>query len=356
MRGQRRPAPISLIGLGLGIVSATLWSKGVQANAAEQDYTGFRLQLDNDLFAQGGGSDRDYTGGLALTISGRSARDSVLSLDQPLKWLDQLTIGEGEIGGIVRTARQLGVMVFTPQDINQTAPQFNDRPYASLVFAANGRLRVDPDKTSAWFTSFTVGVLGLPVAEKLHNAVHDVVGSLRPRGYDNQISAGGEPTARYTVARQKLWMSAPTSTLDVKTTVQASVGYLTETSAAISIRAGRFSTPWWSFNPELTDYLAAPAPIAEGSSRGSSDKFFFAGARVKARAYNAFLQGQFRHSDVRHNSSNVEPFIAEAWMGFTSQVGKAELSYTLNYQTREVRNGPAARDYAWGAVQIAFRF
>jgi hypothetical protein len=59
---------------------------------------------------------------------------------------------------------------------------------------------------------------------------------------------------------------------------------------------------------------------------------------------------------VRHSSSNVEPLVAEAWVGFTSQVGKADLSYTLNYQTREVRTGPAARDYAWGAVQIAFRF
>jgi len=355
MRGHRQSPSVSLIALSFGVVSATLWSKGAGANTAEQEYTGVRLQLDNDLFAQGGRSDRDYTGGLAVTISGRSAQESVLSLDPLLRSLDRLTIGAGESGSIVRTARQLGVMAFTPQDITQAAPQLNDRPYASLLFVANGRLRVDPDKTSAWFTSFSVGVLGLPGAEQLQNAIHDIVGSERARGYDNQISAGGEPTARYTVARQKLWMSTATSRLDIKTTVQASVGYLTETSAAISIRAGRFSTPWWSFNPELADYLAAPAPIAEGSA-ARSDKFFFAGARVKARAYNVFLQGQFRHSEVRHSSSNVEPLIAEAWVGFTSQVGKADLSYTLNYQTREVRSGPAARDYAWGAVQIAFRF
>lgn len=355
MRGQRRAPAVSLSALSFGVASVTLWGPGAWANTNEADYTGFRLQIDNDLFAKGGARDRDYTGGLAITISGNSAKESLLSLDPALRALDRLTLGENENGGIERTARQLGIIVFTPQNIDTTAPQFDDRPYASLVFLANGRLQVDADKTGAWFTSFTVGALGLPVAATLHNAVHDAVGSVRPRGYDNQISAGGEPTARYTVARQKLWMSTPTSTLDVKTTVQASVGFLTETSAAISIRAGRFSTPWWSFNPELTDYLAAPAPIAEGS-RARADKFFFAGARVKARAYNAFLQGQFRHSEVRHSSSNVEPLVAEAWMGFTSQVGKTEFSYTLNYQTREVREGPAARDYAWGAVQIAFRF
>jgi hypothetical protein len=346
---------VPLIAFGLALLSGTFAAQQVRADIAERDYTGFRLQLDNDLFARGGARDRDYTGGLAVTISGRSAQESRLSLDPALQSLDKLFIGERSNNSIERTARQLGVMVFTPKNTELTRAQPDDRPYASLVFIANGRIRVDPDKTSAWFTSFTIGALGLPVAETLHNAVHDAVGSIRPRGYDNQISAGGEPTARYNVARQKLWMSAPTSTLDVKTTVQASVGYLTETSASISVRAGRFSTPWWSFNPELTDYLAAPAPIAEGS-RARSDMFFFAGARVKARAYNAFLQGQFRHSEVRHSANEVEPLIAEAWVGFTSQVGQTQLSYTLNYQTAEVRSGPASRDYIWGALQISHRF
>jgi hypothetical protein len=340
------------------VLLATTWVSNVWAGtqSAEREYTGFRLQLDNDLFARGGARDRDYTGGLAVTLSGRSAQDSLLSLDPALLALDKLFTADNQDDVIERHARQLGVMVFTPKDTLLKRAQPEDRPYASLVFVANGRLRVAPDRTSAWFSSFSVGALGLPVAERLHGAVHDIVGSPAPRGYDHQISAGGEPTARYTLARQKLWVSAPTSTLDVKTTVQASVGFLTETSAAISIRVGRFSTPWWSFNPELTDYLAAPAPVAEGNP-SRSDLFFFAGARIKARAYNAFLQGQFRHSDVRYSANEVEPLVAEAWFGVTSQViGQTQLSYTINYQTAEVRHGQAARDYLWGAVQISHRF
>jgi hypothetical protein len=247
-------------------------------------------------------------------------------------------------------------MVFTPSDTLQARAQPEDRPYASLFFIANGRLRVASDNRAAWFSSFSIGALGLPVSEQLHGAVHEVVGSARPRGYSHQISAGGEPTARYTLARQRLWMSAPSSTLDVKTTLQASAGYLTETSAAISVRIGRFSTPWWSFNPELTDYIPAPTPLIEGD-RSAADFFFFAGARIKARAYNVFLQGQFRHSDVRLKSTEVEPLVAEAWMGVTSQVfGKTQMSYTLNFQSAEIRHGQAARDGLWGAVQISHRF
>jgi len=354
MRGTHRAQRVSFIALGLALLSTLLVSKDIHANAPERDYSGVRVQIDNDLFA-GSVRDRDYTGGLAVSLSGRSAQRSPVSLDPVLSALDS-AFTEDDTSSLVLHARQAGVMVFTPNDTLQARAQPEERPYASLLFIANGRLRVASDNRSAWFSSFSIGALGLSVSEQLHGAVHDVVGSERPRGYSHQISAGGEPTARYTLARQKLWMSAPSSTLDVKTTVQASVGYLTETSASISLRIGRFSTPWWSFNPELTDYLPAPTPMVEGA-RSRSDLFFFAGARIKARAYNVFLQGQFRHSDVRLSANEVEPLVAEAWMGVTSQVlGQTQMSYTLNFQTAEIRHGQAARDVLWGAVQISHRF
>lgn len=354
MKGVYWARRVPFIALGLTVLSTLLVSNATHANTAERDYTGLRVQIDNDLFARTG-RDRDYTGGLAVSVSGRAAQDGLGSLDPALSALDKVLGLEVQGASNVRHARQVGVMVFTPNDTLQSQEQPADRPYASLLFMANGRMQVANDNTSAIFSSFSVGALGLSLAESVHGAVHDIVGSERPRGYSHQISAGGELTARYTVAKQQLWISTPSSTFDLKTTVQASVGYLTETSAAISMRIGRFSTPWWGFNPELTDYLAAPAPIVEGN-RSRMDTFFYVGARIKARAYNAFLQGQFRHSDVRHGSDDVEPLIAEAWVGVTSQVGQTEVSYTLNYQTAEVRHGSAARDYVWGGVQISHRF
>jgi hypothetical protein len=182
-----------------------------------------------------------------------------------------------------------------------------------------------------------------------------LVGSERPLGYDHQISAGGEPTARYTLARQKLWIADPSGLDDVKTTVQGSVGFLTETSASISLRAGRFNSPWWGFAPELTDYMAGPVPSE--SYRGGREVYVFVGARVKARAYNAFLQGQFRHSDVRYSANEIEPLLAEAWIGVVTQLlDQTQLSYALHYQTAELRDGPAARDALWGAVQLTHAF
>ena len=331
----------------IGLFTSTMTNAQV-----EQDYTGVRLQVDNDLFA-GGERDRDYTGGVALTVSGAAARDSWLSLDPLLERVDDAVADVAY--DQVHHARQVGLMAFTPQDIAASEPLQDDRPYASLLFVSNGRVRVDADNRTAWSSSLTVGFLGLTLSEHLQSAIHDVVGSEKPEGYEHQISANGEPTARYSLARHSLWIANPNGTLDVKTTLQGSVGFLTETSAAVSMRIGRFATPWWSFTPELTDYIAAPTPAV--SNRGRPEMYFFVGARVKARAYNAFLQGQFRDSVVEYSYSELEPVLAEAWMGFVTQLmNQTQISYSINYQTAEIRNGAAARDALWGAVQLTHTF
>lgn len=324
----------------------------VRASAPEPQVSGVRIHVDNDLFA-GRELDRDYTGGMAITLSGTAARDAAVSLDPLLARLDDLS-DTGSVAN-VRHAQQIGLVAFTPGDIVTGEAQPNDRPYASLLFLSNGRVRVDADDRGAWSSSLTVGVLGLAISENLHNAVHEAVGSESPRGYDHQISAGGEPTARYMLARHKLLFADPSGRVDVKTTVQGSVGYLTEASAAISLRIGRFDTPWWSFAPELADYIAAPTPVE--SLRLQPELYFFAGACIRARAYNAFLQGQFRDSDVRYSFSETEPVVAEAWAGVVTQLfANTELSYALHYQTAELREGKAARDAIWGGVQLAHAF
>ena len=318
----------------------------------EQEISGVRLHIDNDLFA-GRNLDRDYTGGLAITLSGTAARDGLLSLDPVLTRIDELF--ESSPAASVRHARQIGLIAFTPSDIITDEAQQADRPYASLLFASNGRVRVDADDRGAWTSSLTVGFLGLHLSEALHDLVHEAVGSEKPQGYDHQISAGGEPTARYMLARHKLVYADPTGRIDVKTTVEGSVGFLTETSAAISMRIGSFDTPWWTFSPELADYIAAPTPVESlGAQR---EVYFFAGARVTARAYNAFLQGQFRHSDVRYSYDEIEPIVGHAWVGVMTQMfANTEVSYALHYQTAELRDGKAARDAFWGGVQLAHSF
>jgi hypothetical protein len=349
---QIQHAALAALAAAFALVGSRVHAQTADDPAVDGERGGVRLQLDNDLFA-GGERDRDYTGGFALTISGEEARNGLLSLDPLLATIDRLLPATADAR--IYHARQIGLMAFTPADTITSEVQPDDRPYASLLFVSNGRMRVDADDRGAWYSSLTIGFLGLSIAEDLHNTVHKLVGSEEPHGYDYQISKGGEPTAKYTVARQNLWIANPSGNFDVKTTVQGSVGYLTEASAAISMRIGRFDTPWWSFAPELSDYIAAPVPL---QSRGSQPElYFFAGARVTARAYNAFLQGQFRDSAVTYSYGETEPVVASAWIGVVTHIfEQTQLSYTLNYQTAELSEGKGARDALWGGVQLAHSF
>ena len=342
----------ALLGGGLALLSFGANAQDRRADAGDIDAA--RVQIDNDLFT-GSGRDRDYTGGFAVTVSGDAAREGLFSLDPVLAAIDGAT-SEPKGNATVHYARQLGLMAFTPGDTLASAPVAGDRPYASLIFVANGRMYADGQ--DAWSSNLSVGVLGLQAVSQVHNFVHDAMGTERPRGYDNQISAGGEPTARYSVARHRLWIADPSGALDVKTTVQGSIGYLTEASAAISMRVGRFNTSWWSFAPELTDYIAPPVPAESAGSRGGpGELFFFAGARIKARAYNAFLQGQFRDSAVTYSWDEIEPVVAQAWVGVVAQIfEQTQLSYTLNYQSGELREGEGAQSSLWGGVQLAHAF
>ena len=342
----------ALLALMLPMTRASAQDDAWQAWIPEREISSVRVHIDNDLFT-GRNLDRDYTGGLAITLSGTAARDGRLTFDPLLTRIDELF--ESAPAASVRHARQVGLVAFTPTDIVSDEAQQADRPYASLLFASNGRVRVDADNRGAWSSSLTVGLLGLQLSESLHNAVHRAVGSEEAQGYDHQISAGGEPTARYMLARHNLLYADPAGHVEVKTTVQGSVGLLTETSAAMSMRIGRLDTPWWSFASELVDYVAAPTPTESfGFER---EMYFFAGARVTARAYNAFLQGQFRHSDVRYSYDEIEPIVALAWIGILTQLfPNTELSYALYYQTAELRDGKAARGAYWGTVQLEHSF
>ena len=135
-----------------------------------------------------------------------------------------------------------------------------------------------------------------------------------------------------------------------------SIGYITEGSAALSWRWGRINTPWWAGSPDRVEYIAEPAPSTGGSvmNPGSRELYVWGGVKAHARFYNAFLQGQFRDSDVDYGYHDVRPLIGEAWLGVTAQiVGEYRLSWVMRYQTSELRPEPGDRSLVWGGLVLS---
>lgn len=322
---------------------------------------GWSIMIDNDLFAPRQG-DRDYTGGLAVTVNGAQTAGYWGSLDPLLAQIDRLTVSGGEGGrhSNVLHALQVGLISFTPEDLRATEVNAADRPYASLLFLTSARDYVAADERSSRYSELTLGALGLSLTSDFHDAIHEVVGSEAPRGYGHQISAGGEPAVRYVTGGSKLRgqrLALGSQLLETKSTWELSAGYLTEASYALSTRLGGISSPWWTFDPERVDYIARPAPLARTRVNASGELYVWAGMKLRLRAYNAFLQGQFRHSDHSFAAGELNHVIGEAWWGVTGQFsGGTQVSYAMRYQTAEIREGKGSRDPVWASLTVSHTF
>lgn len=309
--------------------------------------------FDNDVLVPGS-RDQDYTYGLNLTFVGQKVEDQWASLHVPLGWLDQRLGLDRRIGQAIESNKiEYGLFGFTPEEISRAEPARGDRPYAGLVYVSSTRERYRPEQQVSWQTTLTLGILGLDVVGEIQEWVHSNTDSDQPRGWNNQISEGGELTARYNIARQRL-LYKNDSGLEIKSTLQGSVGYITEASWSLSLRAGKIHTPWVSFNPEMTSYGEKSIP---GNIGGVSEHYFWTGISLKARAYNAFLQGQFRDSAISYDSDELNHGIVEAWIGYTVAMDEGySFTYSIRGHTSELKRGVGDRDVLWGGVLITKTF
>jgi len=325
----------------------------------EKDLSAWAFYIDNDLLSPAS-EDRDYTGGFSLTLSGAKAKEYPFSINPLLNTINQW-FGWDNSHATRLHSIEIGANAFTPEDIIAEEPLPDDRPYASLVYLSNSQQQVTPEKRHSLMTTLSLGVLGLDIVDSFQNSLHDAFGSDPANGWNNQISQGGEPTFRYSVASQNLRLAKYKESgvgYEVHTAVKGSVGYLTNLSWGVSGRWGKIHTPWWTFNPQVNEYAEKSAPLARGKGFYNDKEFYlWAGANVHLRLYNALLQGQFRDSAVTYNQDELRPVVAEGWLGVTKELGNGyRFSYLLRGQSEEIKRGPASRSSFWGGIIFSKSF
>lgn len=347
--------------VGLALAAATL----LPATAAGDEPgplvpepwdTGWAFYVDNDALLIG--RDQQYTGGFALTLSGRRAAEYRWSLDPVLGRLNAWS-GMGALGAeaphLQHHGMHIGVAGFTPEDIGETAPIGDDRPYASLLFLSNTRQRVLPRRRVAYQSSLIVGLLGTNVVRQIQNSIHTSFGDrTEARGWDHQISDGGEPTATYVAARYETiaWHQRPgAGDYQVQTSLGATAGFATQAGAGISARWGRFSTPWWAFVPDYAEYISLGTPISGHVAAGIGDELFvWGGLNLRYSFYNALLEGQFRDSEVTYDRDELRSELAEASLGLTVGIGEGTyVTLAVRARTPELRDADAALP-VWGSL------
>lgn len=355
-----RSLPRSLPTLAL---CALAWLPGAGMAEAD-DTTGLSrlIQIDDDFLALMQ-HDRDYTAGLYWTFEDEAPVPRALPLSRSLDRIDALTGFAGAGAGAASETRafEVGLRLFTPRVLEAEGAMPGDRPYASLAYVTSSRLTVEANGNTAFQSSLTLGLLGLPIVGALHRDLHRLIGSPLPNGYAHQISDGGEPTFRYAVSRHHRLAGGTLGErpYSVRYGVGASLGFISEVSAELIFRSGPLRTPWWGTPPMAADYAGQPAMARrpEPGLASSPGLIVEAGIASRLRLYNAFVQGQFRDSDVTFSSGELKHGLFEGWVGFGFRLASGlELGYTIRRQSREIAHGAGARAFTWANVSIARRF
>ncbi len=308
--------------------------------------------FDNDVLVPGN-RDQDYTYGINLSISGNKAKSHWFSMHYPLTQINQ-SIGAGKSVVTQHESKiEYGLLGFTPENIQNPYADYNDRPYASLLYVSSSTETYDFARNISWNSSLTIGLLGLGFVGELQKQVHEATDGEQPRGWDNQISEGGELTAKLNIARQSLLFQNDHGA-EIKSTYQASIGYLTEVSWSISGRIGKIHTPWASFTPERVNYGEQSAKTKQTRI---TERYLWAGLALKGRAYNAFLQGQFKHSEVEYDSNDLNHGIIEGWLGYTVALTNGyRFTYALRGHSSEIKSGTGDRNVVWGGINVSKAF
>jgi hypothetical protein len=335
------------------------------ARAEERGERGFTVFFENDSLYPPNNDDQNYTMGLSFRYASTQPVGPAF-LRRALVAMDSVILPRYEPDEPVATSIELGSTNFTPEDLAASEPIPDDRPYASLIYLTSRRQSVK----GKWLrrSDLDLGVLGLDVGKSVQRAIHqtDFIDSPVPRGWENQISEGGEPTLRYGHAFGRLLHSdrdqsrgesAPSTHIDLQAVSDFMVGYNTSAVAGLSVRLGRLNTPWWSFESHplanqamLSSLGAAPQ---EAGSRGPAEAYLWAGSNVRGVVYNVLLQGQFRHSEVTFSGSEIERLLWENRAGGTVRFRNGlSLTYSVAHRTEEFE-GPKARSHFWGGLFLS---
>jgi hypothetical protein len=318
--------------------------------------TGWSIYLDNDLIAVGSQDDR-YTGGLAVSLSGRRAAEYLFSLDPVLGALNDLT-GYSRLGGVgarTRHSIEFGGTAFTPEDVEATEPLPDQQPYASLLFMNNTRKTISKERDVAYLSTLSVGVLGLDAVGEVQKALHDLTGSDEVKGWDNQISDGGEPTFFYSLVRQDLLAHDRSGRFDydVRSLLGGSAGAITQAGAGLDVRFGRISSSPWRFNANYVEFVNLGMPVAEQEEPGReqvNDLYGWASVQGRVRGYNALLEGQFRDSPVTFDRGELRTLVGSAAVGVTAEVyDGTRITVSLRGRTTEIRDAEEPFPM-WGAL------
>ena len=159
------------------------------------------FSIDNDgIF----GVDQDYTNGLFLSYTTASITPYPIFTPLSLSYWGGASLDKFEF--------LIGHKMYTPSDIEATAPQINDRPYAGYLHSEFNYISLHPQQAQRF--NLTIGTTGEDsLAEDAQDIVHGIIGSDEPRGWAYQIDDKVVGSIGY-LTHLSLWRDAALANTD----------------------------------------------------------------------------------------------------------------------------------------------
>lgn len=333
------------------ILSLCLLLLSFSGNAvmAEEKNNGIGIYIDQDLFVPFANEDRDYTMGLAFEFFSDSG-EGLYPFDNMVKETAKL-LGLKDSENIVYSF-MLGTLAYTPDDLANPDPIYDDRPYASLIYLSNKRVRANHNNALAAEVLF--GIIGTSFSQNMQTHLHSLSREIanttepvEPRGWSHQISDGGELTLRLRLSNSRLQFS-DTGLWDIATTYGFSLGFQTNIHVSAAFRLGDIKSPFWSlpYDPVNRGNFS-PAPP-------SPEWYIWSAMRAHLVGYDALLQGQFRHSDVEYDSDEINHLVYDGAIGLTFGFDSSQFTFSINAKTSDLKH--THRNQVWGSINYVSHF
>lgn len=300
----------------------------------------FNFTFENDLFAD---SDGHYTNGIQFSWLTGVQKDSSWLRDaaEAMPVLDPATK--------LRFDYTFGQQIYTPRDIDISAPQPNDRPWAGWLYFNLGAVGETDGKRLDQFQA-GIGVVGpASLAKDTQKFVHTVIGGEDPKGWNNQLK--NEPTLQFTY--QRSWRALASGKvfgfeMDATPHLGAALGnVLIFANGGAMVRFGQHLPDDYG-PPRLDTGLAGSGYFKPKSDWGW---YVFAGADGRAVGHNIFLDGNsFRDGP----SVDKKTLVGDLQAGFAIILGDTRIAYTQVFETKQFYGQDEGDSY--GSVTLSIRF
>ncbi|MBI5556608.1 MAG: lipid A deacylase LpxR family protein [Deltaproteobacteria bacterium] len=319
------------------------------AMGAESDDNTVIFYWENDVFS---GTDRNYTNGFKLLwISG--ALDSYSEDRRLPDWSDKSIDSLPVINQPATTKHvglSLGQKIYTPRDLDNPNLIPDDRPYAGWSYVGVTLLSKSERVLDAF--ELDLGLVGpQSYAREVQEEVHDLVDSIEPRGWDNQLKNEVGVNLVYERKWRLLQLGVENSDIfDFIPHGGMALGNVhTYANAGMEFRLGvNLPDDFGTGLIRPAGDASIPAPNARNNTTGCH---LFAAVDGRAVLRNIFLDG---NTFTDSHEVDRESFVADFMIGASVHFDQFKITYSHVYRTKEFETQEDEQIY--GSVSISFTF